>query len=312
MVKPIYIATGLLDSGKTSFIKETLRDPNFTEDEKTLIISFEDGEEEFDEDFLDETNSDLIMLDSLEEFTHDFQRNLLKTCKFDRIFIEMNGMQDEFTFLINRGLIRQFEIAQILCIVDASMFKLQLNNLKTFFFNHVRLASVAIFNRFDNEDDYLYIRNNLKAVQPQIELLFENSLHEVVEVNEADIFDLSKGHIEVSDNDFGVWYMDCANNPEKYENIRVQLNMRFLEDLPEYEDAAILGRRAMVCCADDITEIGITCVGLSKQSMHLKDFYLVEGVLRTIDDTNGDLTCILHVDKMNEGRVLEDDLVYFN
>ena len=312
MVIPVYIAAGLLDSGKTSFIKETLYDPNFNEGEKTLIISFEDGEVEFDEKFLKSTNSELIMLDSLDDFTIEYQNSLFENYDFDRIFIEANGMQDEFTFLVNRGLSRKFELAQILCMVDSSMFKLQLNNLKTFFFNHIRLASVAIFNRFDNEDDFLYIRNNVKAVNPRIDLVFENSDHEIVEVNEADIFDLSSGHIEVSDNDFGVWYMDCANNPDKYENIEIQVNMRFQEDLPEYENAAILGRSAMVCCADDIAQIGVTCVGLDKKQMKMDDYYLLDGVLRTIDDTNGDKTCILQVKSCKPGRKLADDLVYFN
>lgn len=312
MGTPLYMATGLLDSGKTSFIKETLLDPNFNEGEKTLIISFEDGDEEFDAAFLKKTNSELIMLDSLNDFTHEFQENLFEEYDFDRVFVEANGMQDEFTFLVHRGLIRKFEIAQILCIVDASMFRLQLNNLKNLFFNHVRLASVCIFNRFDDEDEYLYIRNNLKAVNPRIELVFENSDHEIVECNEADIFDLSQGHIEVSDNDFGVWYMDCANNPDKYEGIEIEVNMRFQEDLPEYENAVIMGRSAMVCCADDIAQIGVTCVGVDKKYLRLNNYYLLKGVLRTIDDTNGDTTCILHVKSCTPGRVLVDDLVYFN
>ena len=53
MDRPIYMVTGFLDSGKTTAIKRTLSDPRFTEDERTLIISFEDGDEEYDKEFLD-------------------------------------------------------------------------------------------------------------------------------------------------------------------------------------------------------------------------------------------------------------------
>ena len=41
---PVYFFTGFLDSGKTTFIESILRDPNFSEGEKTLMIVCEDGE----------------------------------------------------------------------------------------------------------------------------------------------------------------------------------------------------------------------------------------------------------------------------
>ena len=38
MVKPVYVFSGFLDSGKTSVIKETLSDSDFTMGDPTLII----------------------------------------------------------------------------------------------------------------------------------------------------------------------------------------------------------------------------------------------------------------------------------
>ena len=46
---PVYLFTGFLEAGKTSFIKDTMKDPNFNDGKrKYLIISCEEGEEEFD------------------------------------------------------------------------------------------------------------------------------------------------------------------------------------------------------------------------------------------------------------------------
>lgn len=53
---PVYFFTGFLDSGKTTFIESILRDPNFSEGEKTLMIVCEDGETEFDYGLLMESN----------------------------------------------------------------------------------------------------------------------------------------------------------------------------------------------------------------------------------------------------------------
>ena len=49
MIKPLYLICGLLDSGKTSLVKETLYNPRFNEGERTMILTFEMGEEEYDE-----------------------------------------------------------------------------------------------------------------------------------------------------------------------------------------------------------------------------------------------------------------------
>ena len=45
---PVYVFTGFLDAGKTKFIQETLEDPRFNAGERTLLLAFEEGEEEYD------------------------------------------------------------------------------------------------------------------------------------------------------------------------------------------------------------------------------------------------------------------------
>jgi hypothetical protein len=46
---PVYLFTGILECGKTSFIRDTLNDPGFHHGEKTLVILCEEGIEEYDE-----------------------------------------------------------------------------------------------------------------------------------------------------------------------------------------------------------------------------------------------------------------------
>ena len=45
---PVYVFMGFLESGKTTFAKETLMDRGFTGGAKTLLLVCEDGEEEYD------------------------------------------------------------------------------------------------------------------------------------------------------------------------------------------------------------------------------------------------------------------------
>ena len=47
MEVPVYLFTGFLEAGKTRFIAETMRDPNFNDGKrKYLVILCEEGEEE--------------------------------------------------------------------------------------------------------------------------------------------------------------------------------------------------------------------------------------------------------------------------
>ena len=43
---PVYLFTGFLEAGKSTFIKETMDDERFTNGEKTLLLLCEEGEEE--------------------------------------------------------------------------------------------------------------------------------------------------------------------------------------------------------------------------------------------------------------------------
>ena len=46
MTTPVYICTGFLDSGKTTFIKDTLMKQEWIEEGPTLLLQCEEGEEE--------------------------------------------------------------------------------------------------------------------------------------------------------------------------------------------------------------------------------------------------------------------------
>ena len=79
MAIPVYAFTGFLDSGKTKFIQETLEDERFNAGERTLLLVFEEGEEEYDFAMKPETlklpemNSFLRLLTG-EEFKEELER----------------------------------------------------------------------------------------------------------------------------------------------------------------------------------------------------------------------------------------------
>ena len=89
---PVYAFTGFLDSGKTKFIQETLEDPRFNAGERTLLLVFEEGEEEYDSSTYPYQNVYLEVLDQQTVTTKELQA-LAKKHKAQRVVAELNGMR---------------------------------------------------------------------------------------------------------------------------------------------------------------------------------------------------------------------------
>lgn len=309
MNKPIYVFSGFLDSGKTKAIKDTLYNPRFNEGEASLIICFEQGDVKYDEKFLKACNCNVVYLDSVNDLTIDKQKQLEKDYYFERIFIELNGMEDD-NILYNNGFIDNWELAQTLTTIDASKFSLYLNNMRQFMYNHVINAEVVILNRSDNVDKR-YLRNNLKSINQYIELIFEDKDGNVTNKIEDELFDLSKD-LEISDIDYGLWFMDAIDNPEKYDNKNITIKAKYAGEIKEYDNVLIMGRKAMVCCAEDITDIALPCIGMHAEDIDKDSYYLISGKARCIQNEEGMKVCAISVDSFNKAEAPKDELVNFN
>ena len=73
---PIYLITGFLESGKTSFINFTVAQDYFQIDGPTLLITTEEGEVEYDEKELLKHNTVLEIVEGPEQFTLDYLKKL--------------------------------------------------------------------------------------------------------------------------------------------------------------------------------------------------------------------------------------------
>ena len=121
MAIPVYIFCGFLESGKTTLIQTTLKDEGFNEGEKTLLLVFEEGIEEYDSKFLKETNTDVEYFDDLSQLNTDILRELDNKYTPDRVMVEFNGTWNIDDFLdIEMPL--DWIVVQILSTIDASTF----------------------------------------------------------------------------------------------------------------------------------------------------------------------------------------------
>ncbi|MBO7676408.1 MAG: hypothetical protein J6S49_02725 [Erysipelotrichaceae bacterium] len=309
MIKPVYIFSGFLDSGKTTAIKGTLRNPRFNEGEATLIICFEQGDVEYDKKFLEMTNTQVIYLDSIKDLTIEKQKQINKEYKFERLFLELNGMEDD-NLLYDAGFISDWEIAQTLTTIDASKFAVYMNNMRQFMYNHVVNAEMVIMNRSDNVDKR-FLRNNIKSINQYIEIIYEDKDGNVTNKIEDELFDLSKD-LEISDVDYGLWFMDAIDNPTKYDKKNISLKVKYVSDIKEEDKVLIMGRKAMVCCANDVTDIAMPFIGIRKDDIDVNKYYMVSGIARCIKNHEGMTMPAIEVKDFKEAEAPKEDFVTFN
>lgn len=310
MIKPVYVFSGFLDSGKTQAIKATLYNPRFNEGEPTLIIAFEQGEVEYDEKFLKFTNSQVLYMDSVKDLTIEKQKEIDKQYRgIERIFIELNGMEDD-NILYNTGFISNWELAQTLTTIDASTFQMYMVNMRQFMYNHVYNAEVVILNRSDDVDKR-YLRNNLKSINQFVELIFEDKEGNVTNKIEDELFDVSKD-LEISDVDYGLWFMDAIDNPRKYDNKNVSIKVKYAGTIEDEKDVLIMGRKAMVCCANDITDIALPVIGLKEKDIDKNKYYILNGVGHAVQNDEGMMIPAIRVKSYKEAQAPQEELVTFN
>ena len=126
---PVYVFTGFLESGKTKFIQDILADPNFTENERTVLLLCEEGIEEYDEKWLLHYGTALVPIESEDRLTPNILKRVEQKYQPDRILVEYNGMWKVSDFE-NLKLPAGWGIEQKITTVDASTFQMYLTNLK--------------------------------------------------------------------------------------------------------------------------------------------------------------------------------------
>lgn len=92
MAVPLYVFLGFLEAGKTSFIQETLEDPDFNTGEKTLLVLCEDGETEYAPEKFAGGNVAVLPVEGQQALTRGLFEEYTKKHRVDRVLVEYNGM----------------------------------------------------------------------------------------------------------------------------------------------------------------------------------------------------------------------------
>ena len=312
---PVYFFTGFMDSGKTTLIQETLFENGFAEDDdRILIIACEDGDIEYDTEKLKTINASVAMVESEADFNTEHLQEIADEYRPDAVFIEYNGTWGVGD-VYEMELPRNWVIVQSLATVDATTFEMYMANMRPMMMEQFFRAEVVIINRCDDDTPKSKFRGNIKAVNRPAQIVYERADGTIDDREEELPFDINADVIEISDADYALWFMDCMENPKKYDGKTVHfLGLVYNPKDGKLKRGVIVpGRFAMTCCIEDITFLGMMCkTGMENTPEHRSWIDLTAKIKVEFAKEYKGRGPILYPIELKPAEKPEDELVYFS
>ena len=255
---PVYVFTGFLDSGKTKFIQETLEDPRFNDGDRTLVLAFEEGEEEYDFSTYPSQNVWLEVLDQQTVTTKELQA-LAKKYKAQRVVAELNGMQ-----LVGDLYMRfpeEWVVAQEVMFADSTTIMAYNANMRNLVMDKLAGAQMVVYNRLKPGADTTELHKLSRAANRRIDILYDylDGTTAFDDVVDPLPFDINAPVITLKDEDYALWFRDVSEEPQKYDGKTVRYKAQVAMLRRDKNGMFAPGRFVMTCCVDDIEFCGLPC-----------------------------------------------------
>ena len=309
---PVYVFTGFLDSGKTKFIQETLEDPRFNAGERTLLLVFEEGEEEYDFSTYPHQNVFLEVLDQQSVTTKELLA-LSKKYKAQRVVAELNGMQlvgDLYTRFPE-----EWAVAQEVMFADSTTFMTYNANMRNLVMDKLVGAQMVVFNRLEPGADTMPFHKLARAASRRIDILYDYTDGTTAFDDLVDPlpFDINAPVIQVKDEDYALWYRDVTEEPQKYDGKIVSFKGQVAMLRKDKNGMFAPGRFVMTCCVDDIQFCGIPCRYEGSENLKSRSWVQVEAKISAENHAlyKGDLGPVLTAISVTDAEPAEPDVATF-
>ena len=252
---PVFLFTGFLDGGKTTFIQSLLMDKEFNKGQTILVLQCEEGEEELDLSKL--PGNTRVFIESIDEedaLSEELLLRLQKKYKPTRIMVEYNGMW--MLDSLFEALPENWAIAGETLFLDSTTFLSYNTNMRQLVFNKLRTAELVLFNRVTEQTDKMALHKIVRAVSRQCDIAYsyEDGRTEYDEIIDPLPFDINAPVIVVEDKDYALFYQDLIEDFKKYHGKTVEMNLlvatRGRGRMPK--DTFVAGRQMIMCCANDV------------------------------------------------------------
>ncbi len=307
---PVYMLTGMIESGKTTMIREMLNDPNFSSGQKTLVINCEEGIEEYDDGLLKSCNAAAVQLDDAEDLTSLRLKQLNTEYRPERVILEFNNFWG-IEMMGHVNMPPRWELVQIITLADATTFSNYMTNMRKQLTDPMKAADLILINRCGPDFNKSAWRKQLRALNPAANIIFENPDGSTEDgVSDEDLpYDMKADVIEITDDQFGILYLDAMDHPSRYDGRTLRITGQVSRESGMPEGFYLLGRYAMTCCANDIQKCGWVCRG--KAQPDPRGFVRVTAKAQLMTSPEGQEALLLHELSVEKARAPKEKYVTF-
>ena len=275
----VYLFTGFLEAGKTSFIKDTMKDPGFNDGKKKyLIITCEEGVEEYYPEEMGD-NVSFASFDSPDRLTPDRLSAQQKRAKADIVLVEYNGMWtlDSFYNALPDG----WMVYQEILIVDSTTAISYNANMRQLMVDKLTSSEMVLFNRVSSERDRMELHKLVRGISRRASICYEDMTGNIDfdDIEDPLPFDINAPVIDIKEEDFAIFYRDMSEELSKYKGKTLRFKGIVALDPSIPKDQFAIGRHIMTCCEADIAYRGVVAKGMKGLRLKTRDWVIVEGVL---------------------------------
>jgi len=276
---PVYLFTGFLGSGKTTFIQDLLSGSDFYNGERTLVLLCEEGEVELDAAQFEVPD---VFVERIEQEDLDPARldALVEKHSADRVIIEYNGMwMLEELFTSTPG---NWTIYQEMMFADASTFMMYNTNMRQLVFDKMKTAELVVFNRFSEDYDQMDYHKLVRVANRKSNICYEYEIDNVVfdEIQDPLPYDMEAPIITIRDDWFAEWYRDLTENQDNYEGKKIKVKGLVARDQTLPDDYLVFGRHVMTCCEADIQFAGLVAVYTKATKFKTGDWVAIDATIK--------------------------------
>lgn len=276
---PVYVFTGFLGGGKTTFLRRTLSDKRFCNGVSTLVLLCEDGEEELDpSEFANEKSIHIEMVGDVSELNEPHLAELQKKHKAKRVLLEYNGMWLFDRFL--EGMPEGWLIYQECSMADASDYLVYNANMRNLVYDKLKNADMIVFNHMTESTEKEPLHKIVRAINKRTNIIYDYGDHaEQDDIVDPLPFDVNASVIDVKNDDFGVWYADLNEHGDIYNGKTMKFTGLVAKEGRLPPNHFIIGRHVMTCCAEDIQYCGLACRWTGVNALRHLDWVTLTGSL---------------------------------
>ena len=239
---------GFLGAGKTTYIRETIQNDFFDKYGSTLILCFEQGEEEYDTSSLSGRRTLVRYYDGTED-VGAFCSRIIEETNPDRIYVEMNTMMDNLRSQLPGSMKSTFAIT----LIDWSTMPVYFRNFRQMFQGMVTDSHQVIFRGCPSRELLVPYSQPFRLMNQTATYLRQDPMgyHERA-FDRYLPFSLEKEKITISEENYLPFWLDAFDHPKHYQG----KTLLFVDPLElrrsESEGFFSVGRVVMVCCMADL------------------------------------------------------------